>query len=302
MRSGRLVDLGLVLTEVMGPYLDFLSRIFARAVFRWHGDRMIYLEQRPPSDLAPWVACFWQISGESAGAGHRVLPDGCADWLLDLQAARHRQSELQLVGTMSTAQLVPLHGAVDLMGIRLRPGVLGALRLPAAELLDAIVPARELAGAPRLSSEQLAQAASLPLRAELLAGALRELLASNTPRPDPLVREVLAAWSSPQTSFPRVGALTRQLHVSERALERRFRTAVGLTPAGYRRLARFRAVLRLHTGGLRDWAGLAVMAGFSDQSHLVREFGALAGLSPTAWAAEQAGPAGFLQDGIVCTS
>jgi AraC-like DNA-binding protein len=263
---------------------------------------MVYLEQRPPPDLAPWVACFWQMSGQSAAFAHRVLPDGCADWLLDLQAARSRRSELQLVGTMSTAQLVPMNGPIDLLGIRLRPGVLGALRLPADELLDAIVSAAELGRAPRLCMEQLAQTACLPRRAEFLVSALRVQLARSAPCPDPVVRRALTAWASPQAAFPRVAALARQLQVSERALERRFRSAVGLTPAGYRRLARFREVLRLHAGGLKDWAALAATAGFSDQPHLVRDFRALAGLSPTAWAASQAGPAGFLQDGSLSTS
>jgi AraC-like DNA-binding protein len=262
---------------------------------------MIYLEQRPPPDLAPWVACFWQISGASAGLSHRVLPDGCADWLLDLQAVRQRRTEPQLVGTMSTARIVPLHGPIDLLGIRLRPGILGSLRLPAAELLDAIVPAGDVAGAPELCAEQLAEASSLPQRAGLLERALRGHLAGIALRPDPVVRQALAAWSPRCAALPRVAALARQLQVSERALERRFRAAVGLTPAGYRRLARFRAVLRLHAGGLRDWAALAASAGFADQSHLVREFGALAGLSPTAWAASQVSTAGFLQDGVLIT-
>jgi len=259
---------------------------------------MIYAEQRPPPDLAPWVACFWQMSGESEGLAHRVLPDGCVDWLIDLQSAHRHRPELQLVGPMSTAQVVPLHGTVDSLGIRLRPGAAGALRLPVTELLDAVVPAGVLPGAaPQLSSALLAQAAAFPRRAELLASALREQLARLAPRPDPLVRQALAAWTLRSASLPRVGALARQLGVSERALERRFQRAVGLTPASYRRLARFRAVLRLHTSGLRDWATLAVTCGFSDQSHLVRDFGALAGLSPTAWAATQVSPAGFVQDG-----
>jgi AraC-like DNA-binding protein len=72
---------------------------------------------------------------------------------------------------------------------------------------------------------------------------------------------------------------------------------VGLTPVRFRRLARLRAVLRSHSEGARDWADLATVAGFSDQSHLVRDFQAFVGLSPTRWAATQAPDAGFLQDG-----
>lgn len=260
---------------------------------------VIYLEQSPPPELAPWVACFWQISGESPGGAHRVLPDGCTDWLLDLQSARRGRPELQFIGPMTRAQLVPMQGTIDTLGIRLRPGAAGALRLPVDELLDVAVPADALPEAPQLCSGPFLEARTFQPRAQLLAHALRELLDRRAPRPDPLVSQALAAWSPRSDSWVRVAALARQLGVSERALERRFRSAVGLTPAGFRRQARFRTVLRLHAGGLRDWAALAATCGYSDQSHLVRDFGALAGLSPTAWAATQASPAGFLQDGRV---
>jgi AraC-like DNA-binding protein len=258
---------------------------------------VIYIEQRPPSELVPWVACFWQISGESAGLPHRVLPDGCADWLIDLQKARRCRADVELVGPMTTAQVVQLQGPIDLLGIRLRPGVLGALGIDASEVLDVSIPAGDLAGAPQVSAAQLVES-GFSRRAALLASAVRERLARQALRPDPLVRQALAAWSASQLDhFPRIAALARQLAVSERALERRFRQHVGLTPAGYRRVARFRAVLRLHAGGLRDWASLAASGGFSDQPHLVRDFRELAGLSPATWAATQASPAGFLQDG-----
>jgi hypothetical protein len=52
---------------------------------------LTYTEHRPPSDLKPWVACFWQIVGTVAGdtpSQHRVLPDGCADVLFDLAGTR----------------------------------------------------------------------------------------------------------------------------------------------------------------------------------------------------------------------
>jgi hypothetical protein len=50
-----------------------------------------YTEQLPPYDLAPWVACFWQIAGGIADGTcvrHRVLPDGCTDILFDLDGCR----------------------------------------------------------------------------------------------------------------------------------------------------------------------------------------------------------------------
>jgi transcriptional regulator GlxA family with amidase domain len=118
-------------------------------------------------------------------------------------------------------------------------------------------------------------------------------------QPDPLVRHALRQWSAAERALPAVSVLTRDIGLSERTFERRFVAQVGLAPARYRRLARFRAVLRLHASGLEDWADLAAATGFSDQSHLVRDCREFTGLTPTAWAAGQVQRAGFVQDGHI---
>ena len=97
-----------------------------------------YTEYAPPRDLAPWVACFWRIVGRAVDVQHRVLPDGCADLLLDMEGARGRGgTSPELIGPMSTAQVIGLSGTVDLLGVRLRPGaiaVFGGVRLHALRL------------------------------------------------------------------------------------------------------------------------------------------------------------------------
>jgi AraC-like DNA-binding protein len=267
---------------------------------------LTYTEHRPPSDLTPWIACFWQIVG-GIGDGppvlHRVLPDGCADLLFDLEGTRRiGGTPADLVGPMSGAQKFELHGAIDLLGVRLRPGAIGTFGgIPADRLLDTTAPISDLPPSLRVNVAELADPANLPARVQLLADSCRARLAT-LGQPDSVVRQALAAWASAERSeFPTVSVLTRDIGLSERAFERRFVAQVGLTPVRYRRLARFRSVLRLHGGGRRDWAALAACTGFSDQSHLVRDFRAFAGLTPTEWAASQAGPAGFLQDADVTT-
>jgi AraC-like DNA-binding protein len=267
---------------------------------------LAYTEHRPPTDIAPWIACFWQIVGKGASGDslpHRVLPDGCADLVFDIEDARRGGGTPgNIVGPMSSANVFELRNAIEIVGVRLRPGAIAAFTgLPARCLLDSSVSLVELPQPLRISSQTLADCANLQARFELLADTCRKRLASLN-KPDPVVGYALAQWSHAETSpFPSVSVLTRDIGLSERAFERRFVAHVGLTPVHYRRLSRFRGVLRLYSEGVRDWAGLAAATGFSDQSHLVRDFGAFAGLTPTAWAAAQAGPAGFLQDGEITT-
>lgn len=261
--------------------------------------RFVYSEHRPPADLAPWVACFWQIQGATSNGVphfHRVLPDGCADLLFDLESARCAGGlPAGLVGPMSQASLYPLRGAVDLLGVRLRPGVVNAFTgVPADRVLDGGAPLAELPTALRASiaalSEETETAVSQLIR-------ICRKRAADLDSPDLLVKHALGKWSRAERGMPVVSVLARDVGLSERSFERRFVAQVGLTPVRFRRLARLRAVLRLHAGGLRDWAELAAATGFSDQSHLVRDCRAFTGLTPSEWAASQEAGVGFLQDG-----
>ena len=263
-----------------------------------------YVEHLPSRELASWVACFWQISGvvpDGAPFLHRVLPDGCADVLFDIEGARRAGgTPADVVGPMSRAHVVALRGAVDLIGVRLRPGAFGAFTgIPADQLLDDTAPISELPHSLRVNVAELVDASAFASRAVLLTEVCRARIAA-LGAPDPLIRRALSKWpATAEQVLPAVSVLTRDIGLSERAFERRFVAHVGLTPVRYRRLARFRSVLRLHAAGLRDWSELAATTGFSDQSHLVRDCRAFTGLTPTEWAAAQAARAGFLQDGTV---
>jgi dihydrofolate reductase len=60
-----------------------------------------------------------------------------------------------------------------------------------------------------------------------------------------------------------------------------FREAVGVSPKTYLRLGRFNRTLhRLHATGTASLADIAAENGFSDQAHMTREFGAIAGVTP----------------------
>jgi len=100
---------------------------------------------------------------------------------------------------------------------------------------------------------------------------------------DPLVDRALQALAR-DPSAARIGAVQRDSHCSPQQFIRRFDAAVGLTPKRYARVLRFNALLpRLVRVGPRDWAEVAADGGYFDQSHLIHEFGRLAGLTPGAY-------------------
>ncbi len=77
-----------------------------------------------------------------------------------------------------------------------------------------------------------------------------------------------------------VGWLAGRYGFSVRQVERLFQEHVGVSPKMFGRLARLRRAMRLGEGGETDWADVAALAGYFDQSHMVREFQALNGATP----------------------
>jgi AraC-like DNA-binding protein len=83
----------------------------------------------------------------------------------------------------------------------------------------------------------------------------------------------------------RITALAGDIGWSRKHLVHRFRSELGLAPKSVARMMRFHQACRLaRIEKGHGWAGIAAESGYADQAHLVREFVALAGETPTAWA------------------
>ena len=83
----------------------------------------------------------------------------------------------------------------------------------------------------------------------------------------------------------RIAALAGEIGWSRKHLIGRFRSELGLPPKSIARMMRFHQACRLARSGTgTGWASIAAECGYADQAHLAREFSALAGETPTAWA------------------
>lgn len=93
------------------------------------------------------------------------------------------------------------------------------------------------------------------------------------------------------TVVPSVAELAKRVGWSERRLRDVFRCEVGLTPKQFARVERFQRVLReVEQGQMVDWAELALAHGYYDQAHLIGEFRACSGLTPTAYQRQRVAP------------
>lgn len=181
--------------------------------------------------------------------------------------------------------------------VDLRPlGVFALLGRPMPELTNVApqlteLDVPELAGLPT----RLAEEPDWPRRFALLDDVLLCRLDASAARPDP---EVAWAWRRLVRSAGRVGVqeLADDTGWSRRHLLTRFRGQVGLAPKTTARVLRFHHASRLlapasvYSGtpsiAQPSISDVAATCGYADQSHLVREFHALAGCTPTEYLAE----------------
>lgn len=95
---------------------------------------------------------------------------------------------------------------------------------------------------------------------------------------DRLVARVVEAIEEAPGSI-RIGPLAQRLGVSQDALEKRFRRVVGASPKAFASLVHVRDAVRAFPQQA-SLTGLAMAAGFYDQSHFNRRFRAVAGAPP----------------------
>ena len=245
---------------------------------------MEYRELRCPPDDADWIHCLWLLW--SAGGGvESVVPDGRPELVIHLgepyaqvdpDGTRRPQRQVMVSGQLTRPIRLAPCGEAEIVGIRLSPALAGRV-LPIGELTDQVVPLHEVNR--RLAAALLDAAASRQPAAERLAAVRAVLRRFARHEPDRLPIETVRTLDR---GTPRLRDVARACGVTPRTLQRRFREAVGVTAKMYHRIARFRRAIRtLRSGRPAGVAAVAVLAGYYDQAHLIRDFRRFAGAAPS---------------------
>lgn len=253
---------------------------------------MQFTEHAVDAALGRYVECIWTLSsaGEKppAEAG-LITPDGCVEIVVKLGDAESAVagggahcdwSDVTVLGLTTRPQRVVYGGPIELAGIRLRPA--GALRIVGAELveiLDRAAPGAELVPGLARNLRDRARLAPAADRIVSLTHGIGAALAARARSTSPLERATAAIQAS--AGRISISAVAREIGLSTRQLDRLFERQLGLPPKLLGRIARFRRAFELGLGAQRGaWASIAARCGYADQSHLCREFVALAGHAP----------------------
>lgn len=227
-----------------------------------------YFESAPIRSLKPYVVCNWgQIFDGDCAHNFKILPDGCVDILLidDRQPL--------VVGPNLKAFVALFDGPTEIVGIRLKPGIASAvLNENVKNIVDREVPLEDLWGsrAPKLQ-DSISHDEKRRLLESIVLWKLR--------RADGRVMDAVQRLSAD----PNQGTeeLAARYRLTSRHLLRLFETHVGYGPKALARVLRLQRTLRIAGSSPLAFSNLALAAGYSDQSHMHREFSALCSERPS---------------------
>lgn len=229
---------------------------------------MHYRRIAPGPKASAFVDHYWILDAPEPGPVQRVAPDGSPELIVNLGTPFESRSDgewrSQPQAFVAGQLIAPLFlrgaGQARILGVTFRPhGLHGVLDARADELTGGMH-AINMSGV-----ENLAQ--------------LEAWLLERIRRPDdPLIAEAVRQLAASQGARD-IASLARDLGMSTRNLERRFRERTGLAPKLYARMRRFQSVFPAIEAGT-GWAAAAAACGYYDQAHLVRDFREFAGEPP----------------------
>lgn len=260
---------------------------------------MSYREYLPCTSLRPYVDCYWFLEVNTAVTGsetplQRCLPFGSLEIICQVNNkvceifnAGEKRWEISpyiyCTGLYTDTAYWRAEGGTRMFGIRIKPeGLTELFCIPVAQVLNSVVDGRDILGKEAVAlcdyMTGVEETGTLIRTAETF---LLSRLA-NVPATHNYVREACRLIRSTKGTLS-VEALSNQLYISKRQLERTFKQQMGATPKTYQRMIRFRAAYRYarsrQTTGLR-WTDVSYESGYADQAHFIREFREFTGETP----------------------
>jgi AraC-like DNA-binding protein len=256
----------------------------------------------PRPELLPFVDLIWQYRGlVQAHRLERVLPTGHMGMIINLAEDRTRkydagdpsrvetQSGSILVGAHSGPIVIDTTEQLAVVGVSFTPGgAAPVLGVPATEARDLQISVEGLWGRAAGELRERLVNAEPGDRCRLIEKWLAQRILGSPPT-HPAVAYALKEFSGiPHTRS--IADVSDKVGFSLRRFIEIFDNEVGLTPKLYCRIRRFQYAIKLaHESDEVDWADLAALAGYYDQSHMIRDFQKFCGMSPSAYL-KQRGP------------
>jgi AraC-like DNA-binding protein len=252
---------------------------------------MDYRQYNVSEVLKPFVKCYWSLEAPAPDTDEkqRIVPDGCMEMIFhygDLykQFLEDDNSILQprcfVFGQITSPLEIAPTGVSGIIAARFHPdGFAPFTDKPFAEMNNKAVALQELFGAINDFEQQVLTAGSNEERIKLIETFLLQRLSS----PEVIDR---IAKSSVEILLNNNGniaveELAGHLNINRRQLERKFSSAIGLSPKQLSKVIRLQAAIKmLELKKFTSLTSLAYENGYYDQAHFIKDFKEFTGVSP----------------------
>jgi AraC-like DNA-binding protein len=247
----------------------------------------------PPENLKPFVRYFWVLgNNDNADAQETFnpLPDGCPGIMFQppdkgtfyLEEGTKKLPDIMLYGQAIQPAKMILTGKLNTVGICLQPHALQSVfGINAHELTGKCVDLGLVQHKKEKHlQEKLMGAATIEEQINLLSSSLISSVQHNGDKQDTMTKFAITEISRAKGEIS-FDALLKQLKLSERTLERRFKQSIGVSAKLFSRICRFQESLnQLRKNNYQKLSDIAYENGYSDQSHFIRTFKEFTGVSP----------------------
>jgi len=250
--------------------------------------RVRFRRRLPAEPLRRWVEHYWLIDWDlEEPYVSQVVPHPCVNVVFERRGPADLAPGTGLVAGVGTGVFsTKLEGVGRVCGVQFRPGGFHPFLRPPRRL--SALTGRQLSLAEAFGSgEEVPSRILDPAGEDERVAALDTFLLSLSPSPDPAAERAMELAHRVRTdrSVLRVERLAADAGLSVRTLQRLFATYVGVTPKWT--ILRYRvheAMERATAHPGTDWSRLAAELGYSDQAHLIRDFTAAVGVTPSVYA------------------
>jgi AraC-like DNA-binding protein len=249
---------------------------------------LFYREMAPKPEFGHLVLSFWEFitAGENfAPVQHEIFPDGCVS-LLYYRNENFNLKRFILSGLYLESIVAPIFPTDIYWAMRISPAACAGLTRadPTGFVGKRML---EIEKFPHLSDDELLEklngCRNFDEAVAVFENQLKKIDLGEKPFDEKVEHAVKIIEQ--KSNEIKISELADQLNLSVRQLERRFKNSSGLTPKQYLRARRIRATaVDLIENQNAKWANRALEMGFSDQSHLTREFVSLTKRSPNSFA------------------
>ncbi|TND09274.1 MAG: AraC family transcriptional regulator [Bacteroidetes bacterium] len=253
---------------------------------------MDYKTYNPVSDLSAFVKCFWSLDGpaENKPEKQRIVPDGCMEMIFhygDLykQYLENGNAIIQprcfVFGQITQPLEIEPTGTTGIFAARFHPdGLSPLIALPLSKMENRAVPLQELFGEEVIHVEKkILKAKKNETRKQIIETFLLNRLLSPESI-DRIAKESVEIITNLKGQVS-VDELSEQIKINRRRLERKFSSAIGLSPKQLSKIIRLQSTLKmLANKRFTSLTSIAHEGDYYDQAHFIKDFKEFTGMSP----------------------